>query len=75
MGIPDFMLQENYRSYEATRIKKKIEIDLSKVKQEEMTREKKTISRRNKKHGGRCYFFRGGGCNIPLIFPGKLGNL
>ena len=68
------MLQENCKSYEPTRIRK-IERDPSKAKQEGMTQEKNKSfveETRNTEEG--VIFFRGEGCNIPLICPGIFCN-
>ena len=63
MGRPDFMLQENSRSYEPARIRK-IERDPSKAKQEEMTREKNKKIFSKKQETPRTVFFLLGGKDV-----------
>ena len=57
-------------------LEKKTERDPSKVKQEEMTREKnKSFVEETRNTEDGVLSFRGEGCNIPLLCPGIFCNL
>ena len=53
--------------------KKTRKVRTGKAKHEKMTHEEKETCRSHE-HRGRCYFFRGGGCNVPPTYPPPLNT-